>query len=104
MAELMKQCDVAITAGGPTMYELCAVGVPILCFSFIDNQEQIVRTLTERDLVLYGGNYLVEGDRLPGQINKQLLLLLGDQEKREAYSKKERAMIDGLGANRVAIA
>lgn len=28
MAEYMKDCDIAITAGGVTTYELCACGIP----------------------------------------------------------------------------
>ena len=102
MADLMKQCDVAITAGGSTMYELCAVGVPILCFSFVDNQEQIVNTFVSRKVVPFGGDYLKQGDRLPREIITQLILLNGDKKAREAYSRREKALVDGQGAMRIA--
>lgn len=38
MSEIMCKCDVAVSACGSTMYELCACGVPVLTFSFADNQ------------------------------------------------------------------
>lgn len=103
MADLMKLCDVAITAGGSTMYELCAVGVPILCFSFVDNQEQIVNTFVSRKVVPFGGDYLKQGDLLPMEIISQLILLMGDKKGREAYSRREKSLVDGQGAMRIAM-
>lgn len=102
MADLMKECDIAITAGGSTMYELCAIGVPILCFSFVDNQEQIVSTFVNRKVVPFGGDYLKQGSLLPGEIISQLMLLMGDKKVRESFSKRERALVDGRGARRLA--
>ena len=102
MADLMKQCDVAITAGGSTMYELCAVGVPILCFSFVDNQEQIVRTFVDKGVVPFGGDYLQQGDQLPGEMISQLMLLMGDKKAREVCSRREKVLVDGKGAMRIA--
>ena len=34
MAELMAESEVALSAGGSTLYELCAMGVPVIAFSF----------------------------------------------------------------------
>ena len=42
MSELMRESDLAVSAGGSTMYELSAAGVPVICFSFVDNEERIV--------------------------------------------------------------
>lgn len=102
MAELMRQCDVAVSAGGSTMYELCAVGVPIICFSFVDNQEQIVQTFVKKEVVCYGGNYLLQKESLLDDIVKQLALLAGHKEIREQYSVRQRRLVDGHGAMRIA--
>jgi len=102
MAGLMKKCDVAVTAGGSTMYELSAVGVPTLCFSFVDNQEQIVDTFFNRELVAYGGSFLREGDAFASNVAKALERLLESNDSRRIYSRRMRELTDGRGADRIA--
>lgn len=102
MAELMKQCDIAVTAGGSTMYELCAVGVPIICFSFADNQERLVETFREKGLACYGGNYLKEKEEMPGRVVEYIRLLAESKTQREDYSHREKRLVDGKGAERIA--
>ncbi|MDE5802919.1 MAG: UDP-2,4-diacetamido-2,4,6-trideoxy-beta-L-altropyranose hydrolase [Lachnospiraceae bacterium] len=102
MAELMQQCDIAVTAGGSTMYELCAVGVPIVCFSFADNQERLVETFIEKRLVCYGGNYLKEKEELPKRIVEHVRLLAESKALREEYSHREKTLVDGKGTERLA--
>ena len=102
MAELMKNCDVAITAGGSTMYELSAVGVPIICFSFAENQEQLVQTFVRKQKVCFGGNYLTERQALFDHIAENLGLLIVQNEIREKYSKAGRTLVDGQGTLRIA--
>lgn len=38
MAALMASCDLVVSAAGTTLYELCAVGIPAISYSFADNQ------------------------------------------------------------------
>jgi len=38
MSGIMKQCDMAITAGGSTIYELAALGIPSIIIPQADNQ------------------------------------------------------------------
>ena len=102
MAKLMQECDIAVSAGGSTMYELCAVGVPIICFSFVDNQEQIVEAFVQKGLVIYGGNYLTEKEALVENVVKNMRSLVTDKEKRAYYSGMERKLADGMGAMRIA--
>lgn len=102
MSELMQSCDAAITAGGSTMYELSAIGVPILCFSFVENQERMVQTFVQRRMVCYGGNYLEEQDGMLRKIQEGLVTLASSWEMRLAYSDKEKRLVDGQGAMRIA--
>lgn len=39
MADLMLECDLAVTAAGQTTYELARTGVPFIAIGVIDNQE-----------------------------------------------------------------
>ena len=85
------------------MYELSAVGVPILCFSFVDNQELIVENFYRKGLVAYGGNYLKEQEDFAGNVAKALEGLLVNTELRRSYSSRQRALVDGNGAHRLAL-
>ena len=102
MATLMQSCDIAVSAGGSTMYELCAAGVPILCFSFVDNQERIVEGFAQRKLVSFAGNYLSQGEQMIGMLTEHIALLRKSVELRRSYSAKERELVDGQGAARIA--
>ncbi len=102
MAELMKTCDVAISAGGSTMYELCAVGLPMIAFSFVDNQKRQVETFAERELVSFGGDYESKREFMIDEVMMHLEKLAGSWEERKKYSQRGKAIVDGQGACRVA--
>lgn len=102
MCGLMRDSDIAVTAGGSTMYELSALGVPMVCFSFVDNQERIVEGFVERGLVGFGGNYLLQGEAMAAEAAEAIALLAGDRELRQTYSRRLRAVVDGRGAMRIA--
>lgn len=102
MAKLMQSCDIAVSAGGSTMYELCAVGVPILCFSFVDNQEKIVEGFAQRKVVCFAGNYLSQGEHMIRMLTEHIALLRNSVELRRSYSAKGRELVDGRGAVRIA--
>ena len=50
MAGLMTACQLAVTAGGTTIYELSVLGVPFVCFSYAENQEGLTEWLESRKL------------------------------------------------------
>lgn len=102
MLELMQSCDIAVTAGGTTMYELSAVGVPIICFSFVDNQQKIVEGFLNREVVCFGGDYLRQGEQMISDIAEHIALLHQDADLRRSYSSRQRALVDGQGALRIA--
>ena len=102
MCELMQSCDLAVTAGGSTMYELSAVGVPSVCFSFVDNQEGIVQEFRRRALVCFGGDYLAQGKQMLREAVACASLLAESLERRQYYSARQRSLVDGKGAVRIA--
>ncbi|MCI9435738.1 MAG: UDP-2,4-diacetamido-2,4,6-trideoxy-beta-L-altropyranose hydrolase [Lachnospiraceae bacterium] len=102
MKELMQESDIAVTAGGSTMYELSAVGVPLLCFSFVDNQERIVEGFKERGLTVFGGNYLTRKEAMLDELVEKTAMLAADSKLRLACSKRLRQVVDGRGAERIA--
>ena len=52
ISEIMLKSDIAISAGGSTLYELCACGTPTLAFIYAENQEFIVRKMKELGYVI----------------------------------------------------
>lgn len=102
MAELMAESEVALSAGGSTLYELCAVGVPVIAFSFAENQERLVQTFVKRGIAQYGGNYRTDGNKMIQNTIAGLETLLEDKNLRSEYRKKARTLVDGKGADRIA--
>ena len=102
MAELMAESKVALSAGGSTLYELCAMGVPTIAFSFAENQEHLVQTFVKRGIAQYGGNYRTDGNRMVQNTIAGLEMLLEDENLRAEYRKKARTLVDGKGADRIA--
>lgn len=102
MSGLMQESDLAVTAGGSTMYELSAVGVPFVCFSFVDNQEPIVEGFHDRGLTEFGGNYLSQGDSMLEEAAGHLGRLAAQWAYRQQCSKRLRELVDGRGAERLA--
>lgn len=102
MAELMAESEIALSAGGSTLYELCAMGVPVIAFSFAENQERLVQTFVKRGIAQYGGNYRTDGNKMIQNTIAGLETLLEDENLRTEYRKKAHALVDGKGADRIA--
>ena len=60
MAELMYKCSFAVSAGGSTLYELCACAVPTVTFSFVDNQMRNVEEFAKQRIMEYAGDARTE--------------------------------------------
>lgn len=102
MAGLMRSCDLAVTAGGTTVYELAAVGVPFVCFSYAENQEALAEYVGRKGIGGYGGAFHKEPERTLAEIAGQIRSLASDADLRRSYHQGGRSMTDGLGASRLA--
>ncbi len=102
MWNAMNGAKLAITAGGSTMNELACMGVPMIGFSFVDNQERIARIYREKDYSHYGGNYLLQGDGMISEICRAAEELCADVKLRNAYSERLMEQVDGEGSKRLA--
>lgn len=101
MSTLMKNCDVAISSGGTTLYELCACGVPTICFSMADNQVPGVKAMAEQGIMLSAGD-VRDAEELFGVRVLEHFGRLQDKGQRLAYSRKMQKLVDGKGAERIA--
>lgn len=101
MDALMEQCDLAITAGGTTLYELCAIGVPSVCYAMNDDQYRCIQHFVNKNLVRYAGSKSHMPDLVPAIVDTTFRYLK-DTDARRQDSQKLRALFDGNGANRIA--
>lgn len=102
MSELMQSCDVAVTAGGSTTYELCAVGIPSVCLSIADNQKEGVKNWEKEGIMLYAGDMESEPEQCIQNILEHLSTYMDDDSMRIEKSKNMRSLVDGQGAMRLA--
>ena len=56
LSELMLEADIAISAGGTTLFELCAAGVPTITYTIADNQTQGAEWFNENAMMGYAGD------------------------------------------------
>lgn len=99
MAGLMAQCDLAVTAGGTTIYELAAVGVPFLCFSYAENQEALTEYIGRKQIAGYCGAWH-KGKEAVLEALKTQMAVCRSKAVREHMSWEEKRMTDGDGAAR----
>lgn len=95
---LMLRSDIAISAGGSTLYELAACGTPAMAFILADNQECIVTKMAELGYIKNLGWY--------NQLGKETVLsaffqLINDFKQRQQMSLRGQKLIDGKGTLRI---
>lgn len=98
VSSIMLRSDLAISAGGSTLYELAACGTPAMAVILADNQEFIVRKMDELGYVKSLGWY----DRLDNVLVANTVndMVNNYQERKEMSSKGQR-LLDGKGTERI---
>jgi spore coat polysaccharide biosynthesis predicted glycosyltransferase SpsG len=97
IANAMKICDVAITTGGHTMYELAAAGLPVIQLQVADNQEVskywaeygFSRYIGCYDSAQFWNNFLEAMQSFMSQVSRKVSSRLGQR------------LIDGKGSYRL---
>ena len=98
MAELMSSCDIAVSAAGSTVYELCYMGIPTFLISQADNQNLIFNYFAEKGSMLCLGDYLQVGEE---EIRRAVLSLMEDDQLRRQMRSELTSLVDGRGVERV---
>jgi len=98
MRETMLQSDLAVSAGGQTLYELARLGLPTLSVAVASNQLHNVKNWEETGFSKNVG--LWEDDNLPEKVVKELEGLK-DYGLRNQMSETGKRAVDGRGALRI---
>lgn len=100
ISELMMNCDIAISAAGSTLYELCACGTPTITYTLADNQLIAAKQFEEQGIMFSAGDCRVSVDFID-RLKSHFLRLIDDDSKRNDFSNKMQKLIDGKGAGRL---
>jgi UDP-2,4-diacetamido-2,4,6-trideoxy-beta-L-altropyranose hydrolase len=98
MRRHMEWCDLAVSAGGSTCWELAFMGVPTVALSLADNQRELAASLERAGAGVDLGD---AGELEPRTVAAAVTALVRDVPRRTAMSAAGRSLIDGRGAARV---
>jgi spore coat polysaccharide biosynthesis predicted glycosyltransferase SpsG len=102
LVECYRWCDLAIIAGGLTMYEVCCTGTPSVAFCQpIDHQLELAQMLASQSAMVTMGYGLEAPLRV---ISDTITHLLHNSEKRRQMSLKGFDLVDGRGVQRASAA
>lgn len=97
----MKNCDLCITAGGTTTYELCACGIPSILYSIADNQINLSKKVSSMGLFTWAGDVRVNIEACLDRIENSISIYKESRYWTE-ISKHMQDLVDGHGALRLA--
>lgn len=101
MADLMLESTMAVSAGGSTLYELCACRIPTVTFSYADNQLGNVNGFAKRDIMPYVGDAW-EDESIGIGITQNLLKFHENSDIMVSVKKRMRSLGCGDGAENLA--
>jgi spore coat polysaccharide biosynthesis predicted glycosyltransferase SpsG len=101
---LMSQAELAVSAGGQTLYELAATGLPTVALSMASNQEGNLSTLMAVPTLLRASLSTSAGAAEWSAVTEAVRRLAADRDLRQRMSDGGQKLIDGRGATRVATA
>lgn len=102
MGKLMKSCDVAVSASGSTLYELCATHTPAITYILADNQIPLANEFDKRGIIKNQGDIRSVGKlKLAHDLICDAVKLAENYEERERISKSMATVVDGDGAKRI---
>lgn len=102
ICRVMRKCDMAVSAGGTTMIELSACGIPTVCFSVADNQIPAINEFLRKGIVKYAGDVRDNREEVIDNIILSIGQMKDSYELREELSQEAKKVVDGRGAERIA--
>ncbi len=101
MSELMVSCDVAVSAAGSTLYELCASGVPTAYFWFVENQELPGKYFAQETGMISCGDFSKEPEETLERLYEAVRRLEKSETLRRQVAESMVSLTDGRGAERI---
>lgn len=99
LRDLMFASDLAVSAGGQTLYELARCGTPTIAFCTGPDQFNNLTALARANVISNTGDVTATGWRI--DLASAVRVLAGDAERRAAMMRAGQKLIDGLGVDRL---
>ncbi len=100
MSEMMQESMLSVSAGGTTVFELFACGVPVVCFGFSDDQVGVGERMEEAGMVIWAGDARTDINcvvtRVIEGLKQYMIRDMGE------LSLKLQGLVDGKGCERIA--
>jgi spore coat polysaccharide biosynthesis predicted glycosyltransferase SpsG len=96
LAERMFRADLAVCTASSTVYELLALGTPIVCLPVVENQEPIAAALRDKDVAT-----VVRGKPGESELRKAIEGYVSDASLRQRRRTTGRELVDGRGTERI---
>lgn len=103
MAKLMLSCDIAVSAAGSTLYELCACGIPTVTYALEDNQIPGANFFYKNQMMEYAGDFRYNSYGIEELFDK-VINLCNRKNLRQKMSTNAQNLVDGKGAANVVMA
>jgi UDP-2,4-diacetamido-2,4,6-trideoxy-beta-L-altropyranose hydrolase len=100
LCDVMREADLAVSAGGQTLFELAAVGTPTIAVQVADNQAGNLQDFAEKGIIRFVGRF--SDPDLMRVMSDAVSSLAKSSQTRLEMSEIGMRLIDGLGASRVA--
>lgn len=100
MANLMMNCDLAISAAGSTLYELCACGTPTITYTLAENQMIAAKNFENRGIMINAGDCRGNSDFIK-YVKEGIVFFKKEKGKRISASEKMKRVVHGDGAKRI---
>jgi spore coat polysaccharide biosynthesis predicted glycosyltransferase SpsG len=101
LASQLKLSNVAVVAGGQTLYEACALGIPAVSVAVVRAQRRAIEASALAGAVIDAGGPHVD-EAAAARVAQAVQHLLESRAMRRRVSTRGRRLIDGRGAQRVA--
>lgn len=94
----LEKADIGILAGGTTLHEAAATGLPVICVPIAGNQAERASQVEPLGL----GLTIAPGEAFDERLSAALEALIPDAGRRSTMARAGQALVDGRGAERVA--
>lgn len=102
MEQLMSNVDLAVSAAGSTLYELCATQTPAITYILADNQTPGAKKFEENGILHCVGDMREQKNGFIENVLEEAVRLAKDYKKRVRIAERQRLVVDGNGAERIA--